>query len=80
MSLALELPPELESELTAEAARHHLPLTEYAVRLLAGSLRPVVRTGSELVAYWQLEGVVGSRADIANGPEHARNVREQAQR
>ena len=30
MSLVLDLPPELENELVTQAARLHLPLTEYA--------------------------------------------------
>lgn len=33
MSIVLDLPPELESELAAEAARLRLPLSEYAARL-----------------------------------------------
>ena len=82
MSLVLDLPPELESELAAEAARIGLPLTEYAVHLLAGGLGTPTppRNGAELLAYWQAEGLVGTRSEIADGPAHARNLREQAQR
>ena len=36
MNLVLELPPELEGELAAEAARLGLPLAEYILRLLEG--------------------------------------------
>jgi hypothetical protein len=78
MSLALELPAELESELAAEAAQLGLPLCDYAVRLLAGGSRPAPRNGAELVAYWQREGLVGTRADITDAAAHARLLREHA--
>lgn len=82
MSLVLELPSELETELAAEAARRGLPLTDYAVRLLAAGLRPipVTRTGPELLAYWQSEGLIGTRPEIADSQAHARALREQAER
>jgi hypothetical protein len=82
MSLVLDLPPELETELAAEAADLGLPLPEYALRLLAGGRRPhpTPRTGAELLAYWQGEGLVGTRPEIAEAPAHARALREQAQR
>jgi hypothetical protein len=38
------------------------------------------RTGAELVAFWDREGVVGSRADIEDPAEHARALRERASR
>lgn len=81
MSLILHLPPELESELTAEAERIGLPLAEYALRLLAVGRVPgaPLRNGAELLAYWQSEGVVGSRPDIADSSTHARGLRTQAQ-
>lgn len=82
MSLVLDLPAELESELAAEAARLGLPLSEYILRLLAGGRVPcpVPRTGSELLAYWQGEGLIGTRSDIADSSAHARALREQAER
>ena len=81
MSLVLELPPELESELIAQAADCGLPLSEYALRLLAGqSSRPAVRNGAELLDYWQAEGLVGTRPEIVDAPSHARALREQAQK
>lgn len=82
MSLVLNLPPELETKLAAEAAQLGLPLAEYALRLLAEgvSARPVPRTGAELLAYWQNEGLVGTRPEITDAPAHARALREQAQR
>ncbi len=82
MNLVLDLPPELETELAAEAARLGLALPEYALRLLAGAcgLIPAPRSGAELLAYWQGEGLVGTRPEIADSPAHARKLREQAQR
>lgn len=81
MSLVLDLPPELERELAAEAARLRLPLSEYALRLLAAGRLPdpKPRTGAELLAYWQAEGVVGTRPEITDAPGHARAVRREAE-
>lgn len=81
MSITLDLPQELEKELAAEAARMNLPLSEYALHLLTtgritGSLP---KTGAELVDYWQSEGVIGSRPDIADSEAHARSLRHKAQ-
>ena len=82
MSLVLDLPADLESKLSAEAAQLGLPLAEYALRVLAGGRGPMPapRNGAELLAYWQGEGLVGTRPDIADSPAHARTLREQAQR
>ena len=82
MSLVLNLPPELETELAAEAAQLGLPLPDYVLRLLAGgrASSPAPRTGAELVAYWQGEGLVGTRPEITDALAHARALREQAQK
>jgi hypothetical protein len=82
MSLVLDLPPELETELAAEAAQVGLPLSEYVLRLLAGgqNARSTVRTGAELLAYWHDEGLVGTLPEKTDAPSHARGLREQAQR
>lgn len=82
MSLVLDLPAELESELAAEASRLGLPLPEYVLRLLAGGRAPssLPRTGAELLAYWKSEGLIGTRPEIADNSAHARTLREQAQR
>ena len=80
-NITLELPSELEHELATEASQLKLPLSEYILRVL--SFRPFLqnppKTGVELVAYWESVGVVGSRADIANSQEHARNLRQDAE-
>lgn len=82
MTLNLNLPPELESELSTEASRLNLPLSEYILRIL--STRQVLEnppnTGAQLVAYWQSEGLIGSRSDIADSQEHARQLRHEAER
>jgi hypothetical protein len=82
MSILLNLPPELESELAAEAAQLGLPLAEYALRLLSGGRisAPQPRNGAELLAYWQREGLVGTRPDIKDGPGHARALRQRAEK
>ena len=82
MTLNLELPQELERELSAEAARLGLPLPEYALRVLAGGriAGGSPRTGAELVAYWRSEGLIGSRPEIMDSREHAREIRRKAER
>ncbi|MEH2388336.1 MAG: hypothetical protein V7K14_21700 [Nostoc sp.] len=81
MSINLDLPPELENELFTEASRLNLPVSEYILRIL--SLRQVLanppRTGAELVAYWQREGVINSRPDITDSQAYARKLRHEAQ-
>ena len=73
MNISLDLPSELENELSTEASHLKLPLAEYILRLL--SLRPFLqnppKTGPELVAYWESVGVIGSRPDIIDSQEQA---------
>src|SRR5262249_48198916 len=63
MSLVLNLPAELETELPSEAAQLGLPLPEYVLRLLAGgrTLSPAPHTG-----------LVGTRPEIVDSAAHAR--------
>lgn len=81
MSIRLDLPPELESELSTEASRLNLPLTDYILQVL--SIRQVLnnppKTGAELVAYWQSAGVINSRPEISDSQVHARNLRHEAE-
>jgi hypothetical protein len=81
VSINLDLPPELENELFTEASRLNLPLSEYILRIL--SVRQVLanppKTGAELVAYWQSEGVINSRPDITDSQAYARKLRHEAQ-
>jgi hypothetical protein len=82
VSVTLELPDDLISALQAEADRQGLSLSEYAARLLAGACpgAEAVRTGADLVAYWQAAGVIGSRPDVTDAPAQARILRDRASR
>jgi hypothetical protein len=82
VTLVLELPTELETELAAEAARLGLPLEEYALRLLAtGSVAcPKLGNGADLLAYWKNAGVVGTRPETVDPSAHARVLRQQAEK
>lgn len=81
MNISLDLPAELETELSQEAARLNLPLAEYILRIL--TVRPPLqnppKNGAELVAYWETVGVIGSRPDITDSQEYARQLRQEAQ-
>lgn len=84
MTITLNLPRELEEELSQEAARVGLPLAEYALRLLSSSRSPQTAgdaplSGAELVEYWNREGIIGSRRDIEDPVAFARELREQNQ-
>ncbi len=82
MPQTVELPDDLAAALTDEAARLGMSLPDYAIQLLT-SARPSsasVRNGSALVAFWQAEGLIGTRPDITDSQAHARQLREQAQR
>ena len=81
MNISLELPSDLENELSIEAFQLKLPLAEYILRLL--SFRPFLqnppKTGMELVTYWESVGVIRSRPDITDSQEHARQLRHNAE-
>ena len=82
MTITLDLPEELEKELSAEAHELGLSLSEYALRVLATGLvvgnKP--KTGADLVAYWQAEALIGTRSEITDSQAHAREVRAKAER
>lgn len=81
MNINLDLPSELEDELSIEASQLKLPLTEYILRIL--SLRPFLqtppKTGAELVTYWESAGVINSRPDITDSQEYALRLRREAE-
>ena len=81
MNITLELPLELEDELSTEASQLRLPLAEYILRVLSFRLflQNPPKTGVELVAYWESVGVINSRLDITNSQEHARSLRHEAE-
>lgn len=82
MSIAVDLPEELENELSAEAAQLGLSLPEYVLRVLSTGVvigkRP--KTGAELVDYWESEGLIGTRLDVTDSQSHARRLRSEAER
>jgi hypothetical protein len=82
MSITLDLPQELESELSAEAAQLGISLPEYVLRLLSTGfvIGKKPQTGAELVQYWQDEGLTGTRPDIADSQAHARQIRQRTER
>ena len=81
MTITLDLPRELESELSAEAKRLGLPLSEYVLHILSSgrSVKGALKTGAELVDYWRQEGLIGTRLNIVDSQEHARRIREKAE-
>ena len=95
MTLILNLTPEQERQIEAEAHARNMDTRSYALaRLLErqeetedeedlpplGPLPPTNGTGADLVAYWEREGLIGTRPDIKDSQEHARQIRRQAER
>lgn len=81
MTLSIELPAELETELAAEAERLGISLSEYTAQLLRERLAgEEVRTGADLVSYWRRENLIGTHPEIDDGQAHARRLREEAER
>ncbi len=81
MTIQINLPQELEQELSIEAQQINLSLSEYILHLL--SLRQVLnntpKTGLELISYWQKEGLINSRPEIEDSQDYARQIRHQAE-
>ena len=81
MPQTVELPDDLANALSVEASRLGLSLPDYAARLLtsARSFAASIHDGAELVAFWQAEGVIGSRNELADSQTESRRLRDQAQ-
>lgn len=84
MTIILDLPNELERELEQAAAEAGLPVAEYAMRVLESSRHSVQqaaprRTGAEILALWEQEGLLGGGPDIADPVKFARELRERNQ-
>lgn len=81
MTINLDLPQELEQELSSEAEKINLSLSDYILSILSTRqlLNNPPKTGSELVNYWQKEGLINSRLDIQNSQEYARKIRHEAE-
>ncbi len=82
MTITLNIPKILEQELSNEATRIGVSLPEYIVQLLSfrPTLSPQLKTGAELVTYWQNAGVVGIRTDIKDSSQYARQIRARAEK
>jgi hypothetical protein len=96
MTLTLEFTPEQEQQIEQEARRRNMDAASYAKALLfeeqiaknseeqtlppLGPLPPANGTGADLVAYWEREGLIGTRPDIKDSLEHARAIRRKAER
>jgi hypothetical protein len=81
MTIILDLPADLETKLVSSASQCGLSLPEYVLQVLdreAGGSSPA-KTGAEVLAYWQKEGLVGTRSDVTDSAEHARALRQQAE-
>ncbi len=82
MGLLLDLPTELETELSAEAAQLGLPLSVYVLRILteARNLSPSPRT-SVNCSPWRgkAEALIGSRPVLGCAETCTRSLREQTQ-
>lgn len=81
MRITIDLPSPLETELSAEATRLGLSLSEYVVHVLTTD-RPSLqhpKTGAELVAYWQAEGLIGTRPPLTDSATLARDIRRRAE-
>lgn len=80
MILTLDLPPELETQLSQEATEMGLSLAEYVLyRLTLYQSGTLFHAGKALVRYWQDEGVIGSRPDIGDSQAYARQLRQMAE-
>ena len=81
MFQTVELPDDLANALIGEASRLRLSLPDYAARLLTSSqpFAASIHDGAELVAFWQAEGVIGSRNELADSQSEARQLRDQTQ-
>ncbi len=81
MSVVLNLPPELETDLAAAAAQRGVSLSDYIADVLSRgrSEATVVSSGADLVAYWTSENLIGTRPEIANPSAHARSLRQRAE-
>jgi hypothetical protein len=82
MTVSLDLPQKLVDELSDEASRRGLSLSEYALRILSVGReeRIPLKTGADLVAYWRSEGLVGTRPEIKDSQALARELRRAAER
>ncbi|HCQ03157.1 MAG TPA: hypothetical protein DIT99_21815 [Candidatus Latescibacteria bacterium] len=83
MTLSIELPEALEKRLQQEATEHGMDVVVYAQQLIERGLSDTLKTGGEIVAYWEAQGVLGAwadRSDIHDSAEYARTLRATAEK
>jgi len=81
MSITIELPTDVEFALANEASRRGVSLQEYAAEILTENQPELAKpkTGAELVACLEREGLIGTRPDITDSQAFAREIRRQAE-
>lgn len=81
MTLVIEIPYDLEQELSSEAAKLGLPLSEYALQVLYSRQLEIYtpKTGADLVSYWQNADLIGTHEKIEDSQRHARKLRAEAE-
>jgi hypothetical protein len=81
MTINLNLPNDLENQLTHEASQLQIPLSDYILRIISlrQPLSSTPKNGADLIAYWQKMGIIHSRPDITDSQAHARQLRHQAE-
>ncbi len=81
MSIVIDAPQQLESELSTKAGRVGQTLQEYVLNLLRSSVTSSqkLKTGAELVEYWKNEGVIGTRPEISDSQSYTHQLREEAE-
>ena len=81
MSIVIDVPQQLESELFVKAGQTGQTLQEYVLNLLRSSVTSPQKpkTGAELVEYWKDEGVIGTRPEISDSQSYAHQLREEAE-
>ena len=85
MTLTLDLPGDVTRKMEEAAAQRGMPLSEFAAEFLASHFVPradtaASRSGAEILAIWQKEGLLGEGPDIEDPVAFARELRERNQR
>lgn len=80
MTLILDLTPDQEAVLRAEAARRGQELADYALSRLLNELPAPEPAGADVLADLRAAGVIGTFADRPGSPVWARQSREVAER
>lgn len=83
MTYTLQLPPDMETRAQEKADMEGVAVEDYLLSIIKEALpAPKPRTGAELVALLEKEGILGmwaDRTDIGDSVEYARNLRREAE-